>query len=84
MMKRTLFAMMTAAGLVAAANAQDEGKEAGAEIGGDAKAAEKSESGGDIGKLLKDQLIKIEGEKATAAKFDEGMEYYLVYHSASW
>ena len=86
MKKKLLFTMMTA-GLMAGAIAQDEAKkEAGAAIGGDkaAAAAEEAVKAKDLGKLLKDQLIKVEGEKVEPAKLEEGMEYYLVYHSASW
>ena len=85
-MKKTLFTMMLAAGMVANAGAQDEKKEAGAAIGGDAAAAaaEDAVKSKDLATLLKDQLIVADGEKTKATKLEEGMEYYLVYHSASW
>ena len=81
-MKKTLFVMMTI-GLVAGASAQDAVKEADAKGSKETGKEEKAESTG-IAKLLKDQLIKIEGEEVKPAKLKEGMEYYLVYHSASW
>ena len=38
----------------------------------------------DVAKLLKDQLVAVDGDTVKAAKLEEGMDYYLVYHSASW
>ena len=85
-MKKTLITMALAAGMAVSAGAQDEKKDTGAAIGGDeaGAAAEKAVKSKDLATLLKDQLIVADGEKTKAAKFDEGMEYYLVYHSASW
>jgi len=83
-MKKTLFTLFTA-GLIAGAHAQDEvktGDEKGADIA--AVAAEEAAKPKDVVALLKDQLIVADGEKVKDAALEEGMEYYLVYHSASW
>ena len=81
-MKKTIFALMLSTGLALAVEAQ----ESGAEIGGDAAAvaAENAVKSKDLVTLLKDQLIVADGEETKAAKLEEGMDFYLVYHSASW
>ena len=76
MMKKILFTMMAAGVMASGAVAQDSGAKTTEEKG--------AEGAKDIAKLLKDQLIEVDGEKVKPAKLDEGMEYYLVYHSASW
>ena len=82
MMRKTLFTMMCAAGMVAGAFAQNDSREAAVDAA--AAAAENALKSKDLAKLLKGQLIVADGEKTKAAEFEEGMEFYLVYHSASW
>jgi hypothetical protein len=82
MMKKNLFVtMMMSVGLLAIADAQEAGAKLelkpAAEAGGEAEPK-------DLAKLLKDQLIAVDGDKVAEAKFEDGMDYYLVYHSASW
>ena len=81
-MKKRLFAMLTI-GLLATAGAQEGEvkKEAGSAIAGEPAAAGGEQ---DMVKLLKDQLIVVDGEKVEAAELEAGKEFYLVYHSASW
>ena len=73
--------MMVSSGLVAGAIGQDAG------AGGDGAAATASIGEAmpqDVAKLLDEQLIVADGEKVKAAKLEKGMEFYVVYHSASW
>ena len=82
MMKKYLFVMMSFGLMAGGAMAQ----EAGAKIGGDAvdEAAVDEAMPKDVAKLLEEQLIVADGDEVKPAKLDKGMEYYLVYHSASW
>ena len=81
MMKKWLFVMISIGVMAGGAMAQ----EAGAQIerepaGADADAVISK----DVATLLDEQLIVADGEGVKAAKLEKGMDYYLVYHSASW
>jgi hypothetical protein len=86
MMKKCLFVMMSAGLMASGALAQDAVPEAGAKIGGDSAAVAGIDEAmpKDVAKLLEAQLVVADGDEVKAAKLDKGMEYYLVYHSASW
>ena len=68
-----------AAGLLVAANAQE-----AAEKDAKVEVVEEAKKPSELGALMKDQLIEIKDDKEQPAEFVEGMEYYVVYHSASW
>jgi hypothetical protein len=72
MMKIVLFTL-AAVGLIGGAYGQD---------------AKQGEAGGsdavDVVKTLKDLLIVADGEEVKAAELEEGKDFYLIYHSASW
>ncbi len=82
MMKKCLFVMMSIGVIAGGAMAQ----EAGAKIEGAAADAAGADAviSKDVAKLLDEQLIVADGEGVKAAKLEKGMEYYLIYHSASW
>ncbi|MGI9241602.1 MAG: hypothetical protein ACR2RV_12440 [Verrucomicrobiales bacterium] len=80
MMKTSLIVMMVSSGLVAGAIGQD----TGAKVDGAAAVGIDEAMPKDVTKLLDEQLIVADGEKVKATKLEKGMEYYLVYHSASW
>lgn len=80
-MKKILFTM-AAAGLIGSVQAQDakeEKPEAGAigAVVGEARPQ-------NVVKALNDLLIVADGEEVKGAQLETGMDYYLVYHSASW
>jgi hypothetical protein len=81
MMKIVLFTL-AAVGLIGGVYGQDAKQgEAGA-------LAARSEAGGsdavDVVKTLTDLLIVADGEEVKEAELEEGKDFYLVYHSASW
>lgn len=81
MMKKCLFVMMSIGVMAGSAMAQEAGAKIEAEpAGADADAVISK----DVAKLLDEQLIVADGEGVKAAKLEKGMDYYLVYHSASW
>jgi len=85
-MKKILFTMAVAS-LIGGVQAQEANEENPAAERGAIAAAEGAPAGAkavDVVKALAGQLIVADGEKLKAAGLEEGMEYYLVYHSASW
>ena len=84
MMKKILVTLAFA-GLAGAAQAQDEGKKDKPAGGvGAVPVARAEQKAVDVVKTLKDQLITVDGDEVEDAELEEGMDYYLVYHSSSW
>ena len=81
-MMKIVLLTLAAAGLIGGAHGQDVKK---GEAGALAAQTEAGERGAvDVVKTLKDLLIVADGEGVKTATLEEGRDFYLVYHSASW